>query len=58
MKQLNVFREGQTEQGFCRQVPEFHLFPAGQGRLHTLAVGVKNHRHLHGLGRQARYERV
>ena len=33
MKQLNVFCEGQTEQGFCAQVLQPHLFPSGDGIL-------------------------
>lgn len=58
MKQLNVFCEGQTEQGFCVQVLQPHLFPAGDGIVHTLAVGEKDHHHLYGLGRRTKYERV
>ena len=44
MKQLNVFCEGQTEQGFCAQVLQPHLFPSGDGIVHTLAVGEKSER--------------
>lgn len=58
MRQLNVFCEGQTEQGFCVQVLQPHLFPAGEGIVHTLAVGTKDHRHIYGIGRQTRYDRV
>jgi hypothetical protein len=43
MKQLNVFCEGQTEQGFCIQILQHHLFPQGDGVVHTLAVGEKDH---------------
>ena len=42
MKQLSVFCEGQTEQGFCAQVLQPHLFPSGDGIVHTLAVGEKS----------------
>ena len=58
MKLLNVFCEGQTEQGFCSQVLQPHLFPNGDGRVLTLAVGVKNNHHLNGLGRRGKYDRV
>lgn len=58
MKQLNVFCEGQTEQGFCDQVLRPHLFPSGDGVLHTLAVGEKDHHHLYGIGRTKKYARV
>jgi Domain of unknown function (DUF4276) len=57
VKQLNVFCEGPTEQGFCKQVLEPHLFPSGGGLIHTLAVGETNHRHIYGLGR-ASYARL
>jgi hypothetical protein len=58
MKQLNVFCEGQTEQGFCVQVLQPHLFPKHDGIIHTLAVGEKDHHHLYGLGKRTKYERV
>ncbi|MGB0068152.1 MAG: DUF4276 family protein [Isosphaeraceae bacterium] len=58
MKQLNVFCEGQTEQGFCAQVLQPHLFPSGDGIVHTLAVGDKSHHHIYGIGRRTRYEKV
>lgn len=58
MKQLIVFCEGQTEQGFCDQVLRPHLFPAGDGIVHTLAVGEKDHHHLYGLGPRTKYPRV
>ena len=58
MKQLNVFCEGPTEQGFCVQVLRPHLFPQGDGLVHTLAVGEKDHHHLYGLGTGGKYERV
>jgi hypothetical protein len=55
MKQLNVFCEGQTEGGFCRQVLQPHLFPQGDGIIHSLAVGEKDHRHLYG---GIKYQRI
>jgi len=58
VKQLNVFCEGQTEQGFCAQVLQPHLFPSGGGVVHTLAVGKKDHHHIYGIGRSTKYERV
>lgn len=58
MKQLNVFCEGQTEQGFCTQVLQPHLFPTEAGYIHTLAVGKKGHSHLYGLGTRHSYERL
>ena len=58
MKQLNVFCEGQTEQGFCKQVLAPHLFRPGEGLVHTLAVGQKDDRHIYGIGKRAHYARV
>jgi Domain of unknown function (DUF4276) len=55
LKQLNVFCEGQTEQGFCTQVLQPHLFPQGDGLIHTLAVGAKDHHHVYGLGTKKKY---
>jgi len=57
MKRLNVFCEGPTEQGFCRQVLQPHLFPNGDGIVLTLAVGSKDHHHVYGIGRK-RFEKV
>ena len=58
MKLLNVFCEGQTEQGFCRQVLQPHLFPNGDGLIQTLPVGQKDHHHVYGLGSRGSYDRV
>jgi hypothetical protein len=58
VKQLNIFCEGQTEQGFCSQVLQLHLFPHGEGIIHTLAVGEKDHHHLYGLGRRKKFEKI
>lgn len=57
MRQLNVFCEGQTEQGFCAQVLQRHLFPQGAGIIHTLAIGEKDHHHVFGTGRK-KYQKV
>jgi hypothetical protein len=54
VKQLNVFCEGPTEQGFCAQVLRPHLFPLGDGLIHTLAVGEKDHHHVYGIGKYTR----
>ena len=51
MKQLNVFCEGPTEQGFCEQVLRPHLFPTGDGIIHTLAVGKSAHHHVYGVNK-------
>src|SRR5688572_3370964 len=58
MKQLYVFCEGPTEQGFCSEVLEPHLFPASNGRLHTLAVGRKNNHHVFDVNRRNGYARI
>lgn len=58
MKQLNIFCEGQTEQGFCAQVLQPHLFTQGDGIIHTLAVGEKDHHHLYGIGRRTKYVKL
>ena len=58
MKQLNIFCEGPTEQGFCIQVLQPHLFAGGDGIVHTLAVGEKNHHHVFGLGGRSKYDRI
>lgn len=58
MRQLNVFCEGQTEQTFCVQVLRPHLFPTGNGIIHPLAVGEKDHHHVYGIGRRTKYDRV
>lgn len=55
MKQINIFCEGPTEQEFCGQVLQPHLFPQRDGQIHTLAVGEKDHHHLYGLGTKRKY---
>lgn len=54
MKRLNVFCEGSTEQGFCAQVLQPHLFPNHDGIIHTLAVGRKGHHHVKGLSKYSK----
>ncbi len=49
MKELYIFCEGRTEQGFCKQVLHPHLFPNHDGLIHTLPVGWKGHRGLKGI---------
>lgn len=56
MKQLFVFCEGQTEQRFCKETLRNHLFPNHDGMIHSLAVGAKNHHHVHGISRTSKYE--
>lgn len=56
MRQLNLFCEGQTEQRFCTLVLQPYLFPQGEGVIHTLAVGEKDHYHLYGLGTKKKYQ--
>jgi len=58
VKLLNVFCEGQTEQAFCNQVLQPHLFPMGDGLVLTLAVGVKDHHHIYGIGTRGPYTKV
>jgi hypothetical protein len=58
LKQLYIFCEGQTEQGFCALVLQPHLFPSGEGQIHTLAVGQKDNRHVYGMGSRNKYMSV
>ena len=58
MRQLYIFCEGLTERTFCSQVLQPHLLQHGNVFIHTLAVGEKNHHHVHGIGRQSKYEKV
>jgi hypothetical protein len=53
VKELVVFCEGPTEQGFCRQVLQPHLFSAHDGLIHTFAVGEKRGRHVYGIRKYA-----
>ena len=58
MKHLIVFCEGQTERNFCAQVLRPHLFPNGDGIVHTLAVGRNNNHHVFGIGGGPTYHRL
>jgi hypothetical protein len=51
MRELYVFCEGETERGFCKQVLLPHLFPNGEGYVHTILVAnSKRHRTIHRGG--------
>lgn len=43
MKELYVFCEGPTEQGFCKQVLAPHLFPHHDGYVHTVKIAHSKH---------------
>jgi hypothetical protein len=49
LKELYVFCEGQTEQGFCKQVLGPHLFPEHDGLVHTILIAHSRH---HGMIRR------
>jgi hypothetical protein len=55
MRELYVFCEGATEQGFCRQVLTPHLFPNGQGRIHTIKTATSRHHGITHRGGLRRY---
>ncbi len=60
MKELYVFCEGQTEHGFCKQVLGPHLFPAHDGRVHTIRIAHSRHHgviHRGGIGKYATLRR-
>jgi hypothetical protein len=60
MRELYVFCEGPTEQGFCNQVLAPHLFPHSDGSVHTIRVAhSKSHglTHRGGVGRYASLSR-
>lgn len=46
MKELYVFCEGPTEQGFCAQALHPHLFHPGEGLVHTIRTAHSKH---HGI---------
>ncbi len=54
MKQLIVFCEGPTEQGFCARVLGPYLFPDFDGRIYTLAVGRQDNHHVFGIQKYAK----
>jgi Domain of unknown function (DUF4276) len=43
VRQLCVFCEGSTEQGFCNQVLRPHLFPQHDGRIATILIAHSKH---------------
>jgi Domain of unknown function (DUF4276) len=57
VRQLFVFCEGRTEQGFCAQVLQKHLFPQDEGRITTILIAhSKHHRKVSRGGVPPRYE--
>jgi len=57
LKQLVVFCEGPTEQGFCKQVLGPHLYQQTQSVCLTLAVGDRQGRHVYGVTKYVRLKR-
>lgn len=60
MKELYVFCEGPTEQGFCQQVLNPHLFPKSDGWIHTIKIAhSKSHGEFYrgGIGKYASLQR-
>ena len=60
MKELYVFCEGQTEQGFCKQVLQPRLFPEHDGLVHTILIAhSRRHGVIHrgGIGKYATLRR-
>src|SRR5260370_34116394 len=60
MKELYVFCEGPTEQGFCLQVLAPHLFPHHDGRIHTIKIAHSKHHGVvsrGGIGKYASLKR-
>jgi Domain of unknown function (DUF4276) len=56
VKELYVFCEGQTEQGFCTQVLQPHLFPDYDGSVRTILIAhSRRHGVIHrgGIGKYA-----
>jgi len=45
MKELYAFCEGPTEQGFCKQLLQPHLFPQHEGKIHPIKIA---HSKSHG----------
>jgi hypothetical protein len=57
VRELYVFCEGPTEQGFCKQLLAPHLFPGGDGQIHTIRIAhSKHHGQVHRGGVPMRYE--
>jgi hypothetical protein len=60
MKELYVFCEGPTEQGFCNQVLAPHLFLHHDGCIHTIKIAHSKHHgetHRGGIGKYAALKR-
>jgi hypothetical protein len=60
VKELYVFCEGETEQGFCSQVLRPHLFPQHDGLLHPPLIAHSKHHGVvsrGGIGKYAALER-
>jgi hypothetical protein len=55
VKELYVFCEGQTEQGFCNQVLRPHLFPRHDGRIHTIQIAHSKHHGVTSRGGIGKY---
>jgi hypothetical protein len=56
VRELYVFCEGPTAQGFCKQVLRPHLFPAHEGQIHTIKIAQSRHHgviHRGGIGTYA-----
>ena len=54
MKELYIFCEGQTEQGFCSRVLQPYFFPNHDGLIHTIRIAHsrrKQHRTNESLKR-------
>jgi Domain of unknown function (DUF4276) len=57
VRELYVFCEGSTEQGFCKQLLAPHLFLGGDGRIHSIRIAhSKHHGQVHRGGVPTRYE--
>jgi hypothetical protein len=56
VKELYVFCEGLTEQNFCHQVLEPHLFPNGDGIVHSIRVAFSKRHGRVTRGGVAKYE--
>jgi hypothetical protein len=60
MKELYVFCEGPTEQGFCMQALSPHLFPHHDGCIHTIKIAHSKHHGIvyrGGIGKYASLKR-
>ncbi|HAH47708.1 DUF4276 family protein [Gimesia sp.] len=55
MKELYVFCEGPTEQGFCQQVLRPFLFPQSEGIIHTILIANSRKRNVISRGGIRKY---